>query len=62
ISGTYTIKAHYYGDRQQSIAGPTTITAYIWTNYGTPQEKKQEITLRMNGKKEIVDIGTVTIP
>lgn len=62
ISGTYTIKAHYYGDRQQSIAGPTTITAYIWTNYGTPQEKKQEITLRMNGKKEVVDIGTVTIP
>lgn len=62
ISGTYTIKAHYYGDRQQSIAGPTTITAYIWTNYGTPQEKKQEITLRMNDKKEVVDIGTVTIP
>ena len=62
ISGTYTIKAHYYGDRQQSIAGPTTITAYIWTNYGTPQEKKQEITLRMNGKIEVVDIGTVTIP
>lgn len=62
ISGTYTIKAHYYGDRQQSIAGPTTITAYIWTNYGTPQEKKQEITLRMNGKKEVVDIGTITIP
>ena len=62
LSGTYTIKAHYYGDRQQSIAGPTTVTAYIWTNYGTPQEKKQEITLRLKGTKEIVDIGTVTIP
>ena len=62
LSGTYTIKAHYYGDRQQSIAGPTTITAYIWTNYGTPQEKKQEITLRLKDTKEIVDIGTVTIP
>jgi TonB-dependent SusC/RagA subfamily outer membrane receptor len=48
--GTYKIEINYYGDRQVTIAGPTTIMAELFTHYGTPQEKKEIIVLQM--KKE----------
>jgi len=50
IKGTYKIEINYYGDRQATIAGPTTVMAELYTHYGTPQEKKEIIVLQM--KKE----------
>jgi TonB-dependent SusC/RagA subfamily outer membrane receptor len=50
IKGTYKIEINYYGDRQATIAGPTTIMAELFTHYGTSQEKKEIIVLQM--KKE----------
>jgi len=50
IKGTYKIEINYYGDRQATVAGPTTIMAELFTHYGTPQEKKELIVLQM--KKE----------
>ena len=47
IKGTYKIEINYYGDRQVTIAGPTTIMAELYTHYGTPQEKKELIVLQM---------------
>ncbi|MBS1522526.1 MAG: carboxypeptidase-like regulatory domain-containing protein [Bacteroidetes bacterium] len=47
IKGTYKIEINYYGDRQATIAGPTTIMAELYTHYGTPQEKKELIVLQM---------------
>jgi TonB-dependent SusC/RagA subfamily outer membrane receptor len=57
IKGTYKIEINYYGDRQATIAGPTTIMAELFTHYGTPEEKKELIVLQM--KKE--SNGTVYI-
>ncbi len=47
MPGTYKIEINYYGDRQASLAGPTTIMAELYTHYGTPQEKKEIIVLQM---------------
>ncbi|BAU52423.1 VIT domain-containing protein [Mucilaginibacter gotjawali] len=47
IKGTYKIEINYYGDRQVTIAGPTTIMAEMFTHYGTPDEKKEIIVLQM---------------
>ncbi len=47
MKGTYKIEINYYGDRQATIAGPTTIVAELYTHYGTPQEKKELIVLQM---------------
>nr|WP_067057480.1 VIT domain-containing protein [Mucilaginibacter sp. L294] len=47
IKGSYKIEIDYYGDTQATIAGPTTIMAEMYTNYGTPQEKKEVIVLQM---------------
>jgi hypothetical protein len=57
IKGTYKVEINYYGDRQATIAGPTTIMAEMFTHYGTPQEKKELIVLQM--KKE--SNGTVYV-
>ena len=47
MPGTYKIEINYYGDRQVTIAGPTTIMAELYTHYGTAQEKKEIIVLQM---------------
>lgn len=47
IKGTYKIEINYYGDRQATIAGPTTVMAELFTHYGSPQEKKEIIVLQM---------------
>lgn len=47
IKGTYKIEINYYGDRQATLSGPTTIMAELFTHYGTSQEQKQIIVLQM---------------
>ena len=53
IKGSYKIEINYYGDTQATVAGPTTIMAEMYTNYGTPKEKKELIVLQM--KKDAHD-------
>ncbi|MEO6523071.1 MAG: VIT domain-containing protein [Mucilaginibacter sp.] len=58
IKGTYKIEINYFGDRQVTLAGPTTIMAEMFTHYGTPQEKKELIVLQMKkGANGAVYIG-----
>jgi len=47
MKGKYTVKLNYYGDSQQKIAGPTTVMAEIFTNYGSRFEQRKMITLQM---------------
>lgn len=47
VKGKYKVEIDYFGDTQQKIAGPTTVMAEIFTNYGSPNEKRQIITLQM---------------
>ncbi|UOE50653.1 DUF2135 domain-containing protein [Mucilaginibacter sp. SMC90] len=58
IKGTYKIEINYYGDRQATIAGPTTVMAEMFTHYGTHDEKKEIIVLQMKkGTNGTVYIG-----
>ncbi|HWE93790.1 MAG TPA: DUF2135 domain-containing protein [Tepidisphaeraceae bacterium] len=61
MPGQYKIQANFYGSRQQSIVGPTTVQATVITNFGRPDEKRQSLTLRLTENKEVVDIGTITV-
>jgi Ca-activated chloride channel family protein len=61
MPGQYKIQANFYGSRQQSIVGPTTVQATVITNFGRPDEKRQSLTLRLTENKEVVDIGTITM-
>jgi tetratricopeptide (TPR) repeat protein len=61
MPGQYQIKAHFYGNRDQKLVGPTTLQATIITNFGRVDEKREAITLRLTDAKDWVDIGTVTL-
>ena len=45
IKGKYKIEINYYGDSQFTISGPTTVTAEIYTRYGTGKQQRKVIVL-----------------
>ena len=61
LPGAYTVKAHYYGNRQQTLAGATTIQARIFTDYGGSSESSESITLRLRDEEEVVEVGKVGV-
>jgi len=61
LEGTYTIKAHYFGSSQQSLTGPCTVIATVFTNYGRPDEQRQVLTLRLDQPSSEVVVGEIAI-
>ncbi len=61
MTGEYKIYCHYYGSRQQTLVGPCTVTATVYTNYGRPDEQKQVLTLRLNKPRDTYLVGSITI-
>lgn len=61
LPGEYVVKAHYYGNSQQTLAGATTIQAEIFTGYGRSGEEAKSITLRLREEEDIVEVGKVSV-
>eukprot|EP01080_Neovahlkampfia_damariscottae_P002258 gene2258-2432_t len=60
--GIYKIRAKYYSNHQQSVTGGTTVLLSLFTNYSVPEkEKYQQITIRLNGHKDIYDVAEIEI-
>jgi len=59
VAGAYTVQANFYGSRAASLTGPTTLQATVFTNYGRTNEKREALTLRLTGNREVVDVGSV---
>ncbi|MDQ7826838.1 MAG: VIT domain-containing protein [Candidatus Eremiobacteraeota bacterium] len=59
--GAYTIKAHYYGSRQQSLLGPCTVITTVFTDFGRENEKKQVLMLRLDKPSSEAVVGEITI-
>ena len=59
--GTYKVLANYYGSRQQTLLGPATVTATVFTNWGRADEKRQVLSLRLDNVKDKVPIGDITV-
>jgi hypothetical protein len=60
-SGAYRLQAHYYGSRQQTLLGPATAVATVFTNWGREGEERQVLTLRLDRPQALGEIGVVTI-
>ncbi len=58
-SGNYKIQANYYGTREQTLIGPTTLHATVITNWGRSNETRRHITFRLGKDGEVVEIGDV---
>ncbi|NHZ94408.1 VIT domain-containing protein [Massilia sp. CCM 8734] len=59
--GKYKIEANFYGNRQQVVAGATTLQVKLFTAFGTARQKEQAITLRLKDRRETVFVGEFDI-
>ena len=59
--GEYKIRAHYYASHQQSVFGPATATATVFTDWGRPNQESQTMSLRLEKAREMATIGSVVI-
>ncbi|CAF2837174.1 unnamed protein product [Rotaria sp. Silwood2] len=59
IKGTYTVRAKYFANHQQSLTGATTIMVHIYKYYGQSNQQKQIVTLRLSSNKEMIDVCKV---
>jgi Ca-activated chloride channel homolog len=55
--GKYKIQANYYGTREQTLSGPTTLTARVITNWNRPGQTEEVITFKLGKDKEVIEIG-----
>jgi tetratricopeptide (TPR) repeat protein len=59
--GKYKVQAHFFGNRQQVVAGATTLMLRLSTGFGTAQQKDQNIILRLTGQGAEVEVGTFEV-
>jgi tetratricopeptide (TPR) repeat protein len=55
--GVYKVEANFYGHRQQTVAGATTLQVKLTTRFGTPGAEERIVTLRLKGAREMVYVG-----
>jgi len=58
-NGNYKVQAKYFASHQQSLTGATTLLLYIYKFYGSPEQEKETVTLRLAANKDIIDVCTV---
>lgn len=59
IPGPYIIQTHYYGSHSQKMLAPVTLYAEVYTDYARPSEKRKTLVFRLDGKGEVVLVGSV---
>jgi tetratricopeptide (TPR) repeat protein len=57
--GNYVIEINRYGDSRQTLGGPITIKAELFTNFGRPTQKRSVINCRLTSDKEVVRVGSL---
>ena len=60
-AGDFLVKAKYFGSRQQTLIGPATVTVRAFTNWGRENESSQLLTLRLDQRGSVVEIGKIKI-
>jgi tetratricopeptide (TPR) repeat protein len=59
--GTYKVLSNYYASHQTALTGATTVTATVYTDWGTAAEKRLVLTMRLDKPKSKHFIGEVTL-
>lgn len=55
--GKYKIETNFYGNRQQVLAGATTLQVKLFAGFGTKAQQEKVLTLRLQEAKETVFVG-----
>ena len=59
--GRYTVQAQFYGHRQQVLLSATTVMLRLTTGFGRPDQKEELTSLRLNGRSDMVTVGTFEV-
>jgi hypothetical protein len=57
LPGTYTVKTNFYGNRQQKLAGATTVQVEFQTAFSLPGAQRQAVTRRLQDQRDVIDVG-----
>ena len=60
-SGKYEVLSNYFASHQTALTGPATVTATVYTDWGTSAEKMQIMTLRLDKPKDRHLIGSIDL-
>jgi len=60
VHGTYNVQVNYYGTRSQAVLAPVNLHLTFITNFGRPDQKSQEVTIRLDNQKDVIDVGKFT--
>jgi hypothetical protein len=55
--GEYLVQVNYYGTNSQSVLSPVNLHLVFITNFGRPDQKTQEVTIRLDNKEDVIDVG-----
>jgi len=61
VNGNYLVEINLFGDRRQTLGGPVTVKAELFTNFGKPNQKREVINCRLTSDKEVIKIGELSI-
>ena len=61
IPGRYKIKAKFFGTRQQTVVGATTVRLELFLHHGTTRVENKGALLRLSGQGRMVDVGEFVI-
>ena len=59
--GSYKVLSNYFASHQTALTGATTVTATVYTDWGTADEKRQVLTMRLDKPKSKHLIGEVAL-
>jgi uncharacterized protein YfaP (DUF2135 family) len=56
-TGEYTVQSNYFGTRSQAVLAPVNLHLVFFTNYGKPDQKQQEVVIRLESQQDIIEVG-----
>ena len=59
--GAFKVLSNYFASHQTALTGATTVTATVYTDWGTAAEKIKIMTLRLDKPKDKHLIGEITV-
>jgi hypothetical protein len=57
VSGEYSVQSNYFGTRSQTVLAPVNLHLVFITNFGRSNQRKQEVSVRLDNKKDVIDVG-----
>ncbi|MDD4969336.1 MAG: DUF2135 domain-containing protein [Paludibacter sp.] len=57
VTGKYSVEANYYGTHSQALLAPVNLHVVFITNFGKPNQKKKEVTIRLNEREDVINVG-----